>query len=523
MSTQRGFLRTKGADTQMLYPGVFVALALMLTTGVLSGCYSYQWTASKAERGLAEPPAAVAKIFEAAPGGTLVMELEDPGWDYPFDPGEKDVEYAADEHQMRFRRVEMRLHDRMPPGQVLVDISFIDDAGTKVEARTVDLMRLVPRIDLPGEMQKPELLLEEYGRFGVTFRREHDEFKIDLAEDASPEMREAAGRVYRLGVFNNCLDPTKWEMTLTTEDYSDFDARLESDLYLNQNRTLSHSWFYLDQDLYMTLMRLKNPDLEIDPALALDYMKLAEKVEDAVIDFDRIRKVRGKLDTHVIEIGHQTGRKIEPIVSEQYYKWDIGLFVNRDRFETYADLTKEPVKVAQFADRGFYQPDHPKVFDYWWTRKMDRVSFYRIDQPDSDCYVEIVLDGEELPFKLTLGNLDMAMLNEQQFLTFGFGFNSYPKARRYNPVQSTIAYDPELRPDRIKPYLFLTDKETGHFVNNINYGVEKVYIGWESIEKNVLEIYLLSYERITPIWMARVQISDAMADMIRVRRNMYNY
>ncbi len=514
MGTRMAFIEQKGRAL-LSAGGVLPALLL------LAGCYSYQWTAREGAETPA--PAPVARIFAAAPGGVLAMDLEDPGKTYAYDPGEKDVKWAADEQALRFRRVEMRLHDRMPPGQVLVDLAFVDGAGTRVEAETVDLMRLIPRIDLPGEMQYPELLLEEYERFGVTFRREHDEFRMSLPDAADAETRDAAGRVYRLGVFNNCLDPTKWEMTLTAEDYGDFDKRLQSDLYLNQNRTLSHSWFYLDKDLYEALIHLKNPNLEIDPAIALDYMALADTVESAVIDYDRIRTLKGPVDTWVLEVGHQSRRPLKPLISEQYYKWSLGLFVNRDRYQTYADLSGEPVRVAQFADRGFYQPDHPKVFNYWWVDKMDQVTFYRIDQPDSDCYVEIVLDGKDLPFKLTLGNLDLALLDEQQFVTLGFGYNSYPKARRHNPVQPTIKYDPELMPDRIKPYMFLTDRETGHFVNNINYGVEMAYIGWESIDKNVLEIYLLSYERITPIWMARVQVSDTMADMIRVRRSLYDY
>jgi len=108
----------------------------------------------------------------------LVLDLEDPRYGYAFDPREKDKRLAADEQVLRFRRAEMKLRDKMPPGMVLFDVKFIDGTGTRVFVKAVDLMCLVPRIDLDGNMQYPELLLEEYGRFGITLRRELDEFHV---------------------------------------------------------------------------------------------------------------------------------------------------------------------------------------------------------------------------------------------------------------------------------------------------------------------------------------------------------
>jgi len=130
-------------------------------------------------------------------------------------------------------------------------------------------------------------------------------------------------------------------------------------------------------------MRLKNPNLVIDPKIAHDYVALAGKVENVIMDFDQMRTIVDALDTRVIELGYKSHRPLRPVVEEQYYKWDLGLFVNRDRFAIYADLTREPVRVAQFAEIGYYEPDHPKVFNYWWTNKMDRVKIMNIDQPDS--------------------------------------------------------------------------------------------------------------------------------------------
>ncbi len=462
-------------------------------------------------------------MFAAQPDGTLVLTMESPGTTYGFDPGEKDALHAADEAALRFRRAEVRLRDRMPAGQVLVDLLFRDDQGTEVRLGPVDLMRLTPRLDGRGPMQVPELLLEEFERTGVVFRKEHGEFALRAGPELAAHFSDALERVFRVGVFNNCLDPTKWELILTSEDLSDFAARLDSGLYLDTSKILSHSWLALDRDLYTALLEVKNPDLDVDPALAWDYPELARRAQESLIDFDGLRQRARQVPLEVLELGHESGRAIEPITAEQHYKWGLGLFLDREHNPTYADLVRAPVRVAQFADRGYYQPDNPRSFDYGWTGKLDQVEMWILEQPDSDCYAEIVLSGEGLPFRLTLGNLDLAQLDEQQFLIFSFGLNPYPKARRHDPLQSTIHYDPDLIPSRIAPYLFLTDTATGRWVNNIDHGVEMAYLGWESIEKNVLDLYLLSYERITPIWMARVQLPDLNTDLVRVRRNLYTY
>ncbi len=94
---------------------------------------------------------------------------------------------------------------------------------------------------------------------------------------------------------------------------------------------------------------------------------------------------------------------------------------------------------------------------------------------------------------------------------------------RINPKQSTLFFDADDYPEMLKPYVLLIDKKTGKWVNNQKKGVEKVYLSYESSERDVLQIYLLSYERVTPIWMARVKLPNEARETIRVRRNLYNY
>jgi hypothetical protein len=496
------------------------ALALVALSS-LSSCYSPSSNGDWASVELFPPPQSIADVFAREPDDVLWLRATDPGKDYQFDPSEKDSQFAGDESAMRFRNIEMKLHDTMPLGTVLVDIAFIDDQGSKVEVGPIDLMRLTPRLESQGEMQFPEMLLEEYERFGVVFRREHGEFKVSLSPSAGAATRTAVDRTYRLGIWNNCLDATKWEMVLFTEDYRDFDARLAGTKYVNQQRTLSHNWFYMEEDLYRALIQVKNPGLEIDPFISYD--ELSDRAEEVVVDLKTLRTVKRREAIEVEEIGHLSGRDLKPVNPEQFFKWESGLILNQKDCCDYSRVLDQPMSIAQFGDSGFYKPQDPKEFDYGWLRDIDDVELDILEVPGSDCYAQITLAGKGASSKIVLGNVDLAQIDEQSFLGLAFGINPYPKLRRHTPQQDTIRFEPDRMPGHIKPYLLMMDSETGHWINNQKAGLEKVLLSWTSINRDELAIYLVTYERILAVWMARVRLGDELVDRIRVRRRLYNY
>ncbi|MGB1508202.1 MAG: hypothetical protein ACPG9L_05845, partial [Crocinitomicaceae bacterium] len=93
---------------------------------------------------------------------------------------------------------------------------------------------------------------------------------------------------YRVQLVNNCLEPTKWEFVLDSEDYSDFDKRLKSTNYLNQRRILAHSWFNVPMDFYKKLMKYYNPKLDLD-LIDLSYDELSTISENTKINFNLLR------------------------------------------------------------------------------------------------------------------------------------------------------------------------------------------------------------------------------------------
>ena len=494
-------------------------LSLLLGLTLVS-CHSLQWNSFNAS-GKNEPaPESIAAIFKKYPDQTMVLDASCPGYNYKYDIGEKDLFYG-DTSQFRFNTVQLKLWDKMPKGKVITDITFLDEYNNQVMVPGVDLMRLTPKFDAIGDMIYPEIIEEEFNRFGYTFRKEHNEFSIQLQNDQKENLNEIENRAYRCQIVNNCLAATKWEFALVSEDYSDFKTRLRDTSNLNQNKILSHSWFYLNKDLYGALIDLKNPSRKVPYDMEYDTLsKLAEQVR---IDFNTLRQpIKYRANTELLELGYKSARPIEPLDNEQFYKKEFELLLE-GQDETYASILEKPIKTTQFRDQGFYRESTPREFDLNWMKYLDSVHVDVVDIEGSDSYVEITLSGEWTPYKINIGNIDLSLLSEQKLSGLLFGINTYPKNRRYNPVQSTIAFDADLLPGDIKPYVLLTDKEEDKWINNQYRGIEKIYLTYETLERDVLEIYVLSYERITPVWMARVKLPKEIREKVRIRKGLYNY
>ncbi|MGB1508203.1 MAG: hypothetical protein ACPG9L_05850 [Crocinitomicaceae bacterium] len=154
---------------------------------------------------------------------------------------------------------------------------------------------------------------------------------------------------------------------------------------------------------------------------------------------------------------------------------------------------------------------------------VDDVKISTIEMDDSEVIIELRLTGKYSPYEIVLGNVDLAIMNEQILCGFLFGVNTYTTNVRNNSRPSTINYDPTQYPEHRKPYLYLIDKETGKWVNNQYKGVEKFYLSFEDITYKKLNIHVLSYERIIPVWMSQVELPSDFVEKCRVRRRLFNY
>ena len=461
-------------------------------------------------------------IFANYPDKKITIEAFAPGDAYRYDVGEKDAFYHKDKNQLVFRKVVIEPAYDMSRKSIGVRFTFEDASGNKIIADKADVMKLTPQMDCSGDMAIPEMLSEEYNRFGIQFRGWRGEFEIVKSEGIDKEFSEAIDRIYRIQVVNNCLEPTKWEVVVEAEDYSDFTERRKSSHHFNQRRIIAHSWFNVPMEFYKKLFLFKNPESD-GSLLDLGYDELSERSETIQIDFDQLRgPIIEELKTEVIEVGHQSGRKVEPLDSEEYYKKQFGLILDEKEY-TYKTILDAPLELTRFQGRGFYTDNGVDPFYVQWLNHVDDVKINRIKLNNSNLYTELRIGGEYAHYEIVLGNLDLALMNEQVLCGFLFGVNTYLTNIRNNSTPHNIGFDPTQYPDDKKPYLYLINKETGEWVNNQFKGVEKVYISYDDIDKDILTINVLSYERIVPVWMAKVKLPEEFVEQLRVRRRLYNY
>ena len=506
-------------------------LALIL---LLSGCYVYEWSPNaEVDTELSPPPSSIEELFSAHLDGILRLKAVSPASTYKYDAWEKDKAFAQDSLELLFDDVSLALHDDMPAGKVMVDMTFTDSKGNEVHLPDVDLMRLIPYFNTSGDHLYPELLLEEFNRFGVSFRKEFGEFQVVENQRLAAAAKSPLDGAFRASLTNGCLEAGKWEFAINSEDYSDFNRRVKDSVNFNQTKILAHNWFMLDTTLYRRLLHLKNPATEIDNFdwVAFDYQTLSDRAKEVTIDFDKLRApIKKTWKTKTVEIGHRSNRPLALLDMEQHYKIEYGLFLDhtlpttaQHTYRTIVEPENQPLRFAQFRDEGFYSPSTPLEFDINWLSHLDSISISSVDIPDTECLVEIKVTGKWSPYTVTVGNIDLSQTQEQSLFGLHFGFNVYPKGRRYNPAQPTISFDEDLMPKEYERYLLLTDTKTGKWVDNFHKGLGKVFLTYSTLEKDVLEVYLISYERILPMWMGSVKLPRELREKVRVRSQLYNY
>ncbi len=450
----------------------------------------------------------------------MTFKVDSPGKAYRYDIGEKDAYYDHASGHFILDEVTFTLKGYLSSNKLLTDVTMTDRNGNTFTVPNFDLMKLIHKYDTRGDLLYAETIEEEFNRFGMGFRREHGEFYTSQQSDQ--EMQRVMDRIERLSITNNCLDPTKWELWIGTTDYSDWNSRRSSKINFNEMRTLSHSWFYFDKDLLTILTKIKNPEQPHDYP-SVDYEEASAKAEQTKVEFSQYRApVLKTFYPTMLEVGHQSKRILEPVDMEEHYKWEYGLFINKQSFTNYSNILDQPVQLARFTDRGYYNPETPNIYDYGFLRHLDKVELRQLKGQDTDGFYEIRITGQHAPYEVTLGNVDLSWLSHLKMHEFLFGFNTYPKGRRYNHKQNTTSYDPDTHPHKeIRPYLLMTDRHTGNYVNNQKKGVEKLYIAYENSNRKNIVIYLLSYERITPVWMARLKVPAPVFKTTQIRKNIF--
>jgi hypothetical protein len=459
-------------------------------------------------------------LFQSLPQHQLELFVDTPELNYSKDPAEKDLVYHLSTKEFDFTKITITLAHFQEKTKALVDMAFKTETGTTFILHSVDLLDLVPLVGQKDGLKYAEFLLKEFERFGVLYYKKENAFSWNTSPKTNSAGLEAIGRTYQAGLFNNCLDAGKWELVINTRYYEKFDSTHASANQNQRYRILVHSWFSLDPALYRLLVKIKNPSLDIDPYTP--YQELSKLAQAESVHVAKLSKVKRTVDTKVLEFGHRSRRELFELDEEEMYKDWYGLVLNRQQFHTYADILEIPVQMAKFTDNGFYRPENPFIIDYGWMKKLARVEMNLVESSGPERFVEIKISGEESPYSIVLGNFDLGRLNPNKTVALQFGINPFPKMRLQRKTSFGTGYN--LGPDgkAVQPYLLLIDRVSGKWVNNQNLGLEQVFIGWQSIDKQALVIHLVSYERMLPIWVTYLGISDVERRKRQITNAVFN-
>ena len=450
---------------------------------------------------------AITEFFRALPQGQLDLSVDSPGSNYLKDPAEKDALQGMAPNSLRFFKLSIFLSPVQEIGKALVEMAFVDQDGNRFLIHGVDLLDLVPAVGQKNGLQKVEYLLKEFERFGILYYKKERAISWEPGMKLSLAGSEAMDRTYQAGIFNNCLEAGKWELVINTKYFEKFDSTQAKPSQYQRYRVLAHSWFTLDQGLYRLLMKTRNPTLAIDPYTPYD--SLVKQAETEVIPFAALGRIKRSVETQVLELGHRSKRELFELDEEEMYKDWFDLVLNRDQFHTYSDVLETPVRLAKFTEKGFYRPEDAQTFDYGWMKKLDRIDMDIMEAAGPDRFARIKIWGEQSPYMIVLGSFDLGRLNPDKTIAMQFGVNPFPKLRLQRKTPFGTGYN--LGPDgkEIQPYLLLVERSTGRWVNNQKLGLEQTFIGWQSVDKKALLIHLVTYERMLPVWMARLGIGES--------------
>lgn len=345
-------------------------------------------------------------------------------------------------------------------------LTLRDAAGHElVRAAPVPLRWLVPHLPYalgptPDAFDALLLRLAEFSRLGV---RVPAEGRGDL----------------EVLVANNCLRAGLWEVTLHRQD----------------RRTL-HGWLELPLDFYAGLVAEAN-------GISSDAARDATSwdAEGAPFVGERLRQVVRELPstTPVLDPGFAF-QAIDQEQATKRGKWKAGRAGAGGSTARLGEL-RLPVHFADFIEPGRYTPYARRRFDLGFLLEPGRASWREVAPPGGAAGLRHELELPLGPYRLVVGNLDLAALAHAKQRLHGFGVGiAGPRDRAADHAAR------EGSADRWT-YALLRGPE-GRVMNSHTVGIETLDL---RVRGSALEVVVGSFERITSLVRVRVPLPPAPA------------
>ncbi|MCB0482039.1 MAG: hypothetical protein KDC83_11445 [Flavobacteriales bacterium] len=335
-----------------------------------------------------------------------------------------------------------------------------------ITLRNVDLSEFIPTV--PSSVKDDEYLTkltlvnQEWNRNQVNF--------IDgQFSSSNPE-------IICIDLARNCLNSYLWEVST----------------YVNEDeikKTNGHGWFNFPKDLYASLFVLKN---------GFPFEKYASILENWVdpeskkINHDLLAKKVSTVPVSFVD----SSDAMYPLQGARIKKRKEIIFPLE--FQTMRDLQSDSTLFATFSPPGYYNRADPRVTQLGRTYSLNNVKVSSIKSMiNGDTLSEITLsfnNRQNSRFtKLVIGGLDMDAFPK---LSTADANNGWKSAMGFSNHTFYENYTDHLKCKSARhPYFAYLSDEDGKWLDSHQIGIDGPIMHWDNVRKNVLHIWLLSFER----------------------------
>jgi len=393
--------------------------------------------------------------------GFNITELTDQ--DYPDNP---DIGFRSESYTSNyFGEGQLVLKDSN-----LFDVEFFTtDGKDKIILPAIDLMEFIPTI--PEHIKSDEYLKkiavinQEWNRNQVRFKA--GEFK---APDSS---------ISRVDLARNCLNAYLWEIIVYTTD-----SGKELPIY--------HGWFNFPETLYAELFKKRN---------GVDYNKYQEDLEQWIdpahkkVNKALLRTVVNQLPTKF------TDKSYEMYPLKQARKKKFKEIIFPKIVTKMSDFHTDSTLFATFSQPGFYNRKDPRTTELGRLQILDTIFTKTIISTVADASTDTLFEFE-LVFKDTLKqrttHLVLGGINKYSFPVLvpkdanagwksSMGISNHTFYETYEEHENVSSKE--------NPYYAYLTNEKGEWLDSHTIGIDGPIFHWGKGEKNVLHLWLLSFER----------------------------
>ncbi|BAY22593.1 hypothetical protein NIES2100_23560 [Calothrix sp. NIES-2100] len=349
----------------------------------------------------------------------------------------------------------------------------------KVVIKNVDLKLFVPKV--PESVKKDKnlefiaLIEREWNRQQVSFPANSENIEISGGDGFEKQ------NISEIALSNNCLNAGYWEIALFTKE--------------DNNKTLYYQgWFTFPLGHYKNLFENNNKISYWDYWWPLEHW---QEPSNAVIKINLLRNVIDEqaanvtfpLDERIIASGEQS-RKIRTTLTKNLITW-------RDFYSN-----QKVVKFAAFIPPGFYQPEQTWNTQYWRIGKFEKAILRNVKPVNNQANLQEI----ELLFtdtktgeknKLIISGFKFQELPRLPISDYAKGL-SMPLGIGVPPFLQSYAELNKQHPDESNYFSFLLDSQN-RWINHHQLGVDGAIMHLDQDNRNLLHLYLLSYERNTLI------------------------